>query len=289
MTQPPARLRSLQQWVQSVITHPGGVASGVNEAPSCRAVHAPIDQLESVITRSKALTAEQRLAIYGDAYFGRLLECMQALFPIMCDLLGEEVFHQFAMEYLHKFPPTSYTLNDLANHFVHYLETTRPAGPADALWADFLIDLAMLEWKIDQVFDGPGTENIDPLSGDELAAIEPDAWPNCRLETAPCLHLFTAKFPINDFFTEIRNNPQAAPPPPGESFTALNRREYIVRRYTLSQPQFELLAALQRGETVGEAIAAAAEFADDLDTFAANLRQWFYYWTTERFFLACRE
>lgn len=285
MTASNPKLRSLQQWAQAVITHPGGVEAGIQSTPARAAIHVSVENLESVITRSNALTAQERLAIYGDAYFGRLLECMQALFPVMCELLGEDVFNQFALEYLCKFPPQSYTLNDLADRFVHYLQTTRPAEEADALWADFLIDLATLEWKIDQVFDGPGSENIEPLSSDELAAINADHWPNCRLETTPCLHLFSAKFPINDFFTEIRKNPASAPPLPQESYTALCRRDFVVRRYTLSQPQFELLQALQNRETVGEAIAAAAEFATDFDALAADLRQWFSYWATERFFL----
>lgn len=74
-------------------------------------------------------------------------------------------------------------------------------------------------------------------------------------------------------------------PDPKPEWVALIRRDFIVRRYPLSLPQFVLLAALQNGATVAAAIAAAAEVSDlDDDTLATELRSWFELWAAEGFF-----
>ena len=72
---------------------------------------------------------------------------------------------------------------------------------------------------------------------------------------------------------------------------AILRRDFVVRRYTLSRPQHALLAALLDGAPVGEAIAAAAAASDldgldglDDDELAAALGDWFRFWTAEGFF-----
>ena len=66
---------------------------------------------------------------------------------------------------------------------------------------------------------------------------------------------------------------------------AITRRDYVVRRHVLTRPEFVLLSALLRGETVGDAIAAAAETVTDLDAFAAQLREWFHTWSRAGFFV----
>lgn len=116
----------VQRWMQAVITHPLGIASGV-ESPEARAeLDVDTTHLESVIARSKALTSVERLAIYGNAYYARLLECLRDLFPALVDALGEELFDSFAFSYLQQYPSRSYTLEHLADRFVQFLEETRP-------------------------------------------------------------------------------------------------------------------------------------------------------------------
>ena len=76
-------------------------------------------------------------------------------------------------------------------------------------------------------------------------------------------------------------------PGPAPEYTAITRREFIVRRYSLSLPQYTLLAAFQSGATVAAALAAAAAVSDlDDDALAAELRSWFHLFTAEGFFQA---
>ena len=68
MTTPRALPRDLgrtQRWMQAVLMHPTGVAEGIASAEARRHIDVGPDEAETVVTRSRALTALERLGIYG--------------------------------------------------------------------------------------------------------------------------------------------------------------------------------------------------------------------------------
>ena len=159
----------LERWMQAVITHPRGVVSGI-ESPDARDLIAILPaQAERVVTRSRALTAIERLEIYNRAYFGRLLECLREEFSVLATALGNDIFDAFAVGYLQSHPSQCYTLGRLGEKFPDFLAETRPpSAPADegkATWPEFMIDLARLERVVNEVFDGPGAEGAAPRQG----------------------------------------------------------------------------------------------------------------------------
>jgi hypothetical protein len=288
-------LETLQRWMQEVITHPLGVEAGIGSDGARSEIDASVADIESVIEPSAKCTSIERLNVYGNAYFSRLLECMRELFPATAFAVGEEAFDQFTLEYLQIYPPYSYTLEYLSDRFVKFLEETRPDESDSGddhhqpTWADFVIDLARLEWTIDQVFDGPGVEQQSQLTAEQLQAIPPDQWPHACITVAPCLRLLELRFPVNDFYTAFRQDTEPDFPEATQSLAAISRRDYIVRRFDLSRPQYALLAALMAGETIEQAIAAGANafFAagGDEEQLATALPRWFQNWTAEGFFL----
>ena len=290
MSEKPRELSQIQRWVQAVITHPDGIESGVASDDARREIDVDPSDIESIITPSRALSSTERLAVYGNAYYARLLECMREFFPAIVYALDEEVFDAFTVGYLQEYPSHSYTLNHLADHFVEYLEETRPEldedDPNDERigWPEFLIDLARMEQAIDEVFDGPGVEGRPLLTAEQLEAIEPERWPTVRLEPVPCLRLLALRFPVNDYYTAFRHDEQPDIPDPADTYLALTRRDYVVQRFDLSEPQYELLCALMSGKRVGAAITEAADAADDVEAFSASLQNWFHLWTAEGFF-----
>lgn len=290
MNQPPRDLESLQRWMQAVITHPLGIEAGIDSDEARELIDVETDGVEQVITRSQARTSIERLEVYGNAYFSRLLECLRDQFPALVSALSAEVFDQFALDYLQACPPHSYTLNQLSDRFTTFLAETRPAreeneaGIAEPDWADFVIDLARMEEAIDDVFDGPGLERETPLMVETLGSIPPEDWPNCRLIPSPALRLLAFQFPINDYFTAYRAGEEPEIPAPEATFLVLHRRDYIVQRYPVTAPQYALLIALLAGENVNSSIAAAAELVEDWEQFASDLRSWFFDWCAAGFF-----
>jgi hypothetical protein len=274
----------IQRWMQSVIMHPDGVAAGVASDSARQIVNVNPADVEKVLTRSKALTALERLQIYGSAYYARLLECMREEFPVLVYALGEETFNAFAFAYLQKYPSRSYTLNQLGAAFPRFLAETRPDGEKET-WPDFIVDLATLEWTFSEVFDGPGVEGEPILDAARLQAIPPEKWTEARLIPVPCLRLLTLRYPVHQYYTAVRRQEEVTPPEPAETFLAVTRREYVVRHYPVERTAFGLLKQILSGQSIGDAIHAVTEAAEyDLDQLALRLQEWFRNWTAEGFF-----
>jgi hypothetical protein len=282
-------LGQIQRWMQAAIMHPAGVAEGVASAEARSHIDVGPDEAETVVTRSRALTALERLAIYGYAYYARLLECLREEFPVLKHALGEELFDAFAAEYLQQYPSRSYTLFQLGTNFPRFLEETRPdregKGNAGPDWPDFLIDVAALELSFNEVFDGPGVEGEHLLGAEQLRAISPERLLEARLVGVPCLRLLALRYPVHKYFAAVRRQEEPDLPGPAETFLAVTRRRYVVRHYELSPAAYQLLHALLAGESVGQAIGRAVEAAGpDLDRLPDNLWTWFHDWAAEGFF-----
>jgi Putative DNA-binding domain len=287
MSEPRHTLDELQRWMQGVITHPEGAAAGIASPGASDQIAVAPGEIERVVARSQALSAVERLDIYNRAYFGRLLECLREEYSVLAFALGEELFDAFAVGYLQTHPSTNYTLGKLGESFPDYLAASRPArdGGEPADWPEFMVDLARLERVVNEVFDGPGAEGRLLLTAERLQEIPAERWPNARFTCAPSLRLVELKFPVSEFFGAAHRKETAPVPPARESFVAVNRQEYRVRRYELTAPQHALLAALIACAPVGTAIerAAALSPAGD-DQLAADLSGWFRAWTTAGFF-----
>jgi hypothetical protein len=285
MTGDPPSLGVIQRWMQAVLTHPDGVAGGMRSPEARGEIEVGPDELGRVLTRSRALSAADRLGVYANAYYARLLECLREEFPALVHTLGQDVFDGFAVDYLQAHPPKSYTLQELGSNFPKFLAETCPADENPA-WAAFLIDLASLERVYNEVFDGPGVEGRQLLTADHLLALPPDRWPYARLVLADGFRLVELRSPVHEYITSIRRNEEPSPPNSAETLLAVHRRDYVVRRHPLLRPQYVLLRTLLAGESIGTAIGRAAELhGPDLDVFAAGLRAWFCDWAAEGFFL----
>lgn len=281
----------VQRWFQAVVSHPNGIEGGAASPEAQELIRLNRGELEAVVRRSRNLTAAERLSIYANAYYSRLLECMGANYPILKQALGEEVFDSFAFEYLQRYPSRSYTLDDLGKRFAQFLSETRPEEDGEEWgWPDFLIDLATFEWTIAKVFDGPGAEGLTLLTPEALQSFPAERFAEARLIPVPCLRLLAFRFPVNAYYTAARRAEEGEEvpiPEPGEEHVAVTRRDFVVRRYPLFPPQYALLEAILAGATVGEAIAAAAAVTDlDDEAFAAELRSWFRFWVAEGFFVS---
>lgn len=281
---PEFRLDQLQQWMQAVIIHPGGIVAGVEAESALAIIAIAPEQVEGLITRSQSQSGIERLEIYSRAYFARLLECLRSQFPQFAKALGEELFARFAYGYLMQYPSQSYTLANLGDRFVPYLAETRPADASAAAWPDWLIDLARLEWQFDQVFEGAGNEGQPQLAAEQIRSLPADRWPEARFVPAPCLRLLTLRYPIHEYYRALRQGEPAHPPRAETTHLAISRREYIVRYFALDEPQHALLSAIVGGATLGEAIEQLAQQQSDLDVLANQLHAWFELWTAEGFF-----
>lgn len=294
--EPSRDLQTIQEWMQAVITHPSGVEAGLASAANRSALAVSAAKLETVVLPSRRVSSLQRLRIYANAYYARLLECLRNEFPALVAILGEKTFHAFAFAYLQRYPSTSYTLNDLGRHFPDYLSETQPRGArsdgAAETWPALLVDLARLERMYSEVFSGPGTETLPPLEPTALHRLPAEAWPRLRLAADPALRLARFGFPVHEVVTAARHGEPFTMPAPAETWLVICRREYVVRRHSVSALEFALVERLGSGATLGDALAAVVEEGEpDAATAAAreceladHLADWARRWANDRWF-----
>ena len=274
-------LDRLQRWFQAVIMHPDGVIPGVLGPDARQHMELSPGELERVVTRSKSLTAAERVAIYGRSYHARLTECLEVEFRVLRQALGEDLFHMFARAYLSNCPSQSYTLANLGKGFPSYLHDTRPAErpeEKEEAWPDFIIDLARYERAFAEAFDGPGVEGAPMLSAEGLRTLLTSLTSRdrqVRLAPAVSLRALTFHYPIHQYFHAVRHGQEAELPAPAETFLAMNRRDYVVTTIELSAMQHALLSGLLEGQTVGQSLQrAGASLSHQRQQLIASMEKW---------------
>jgi hypothetical protein len=291
MVVPSHDLDQVQRWMQAVIMHPSGVVGGINSEGARREIDVSADQAEAVICRSQNQTPIERLQVYANAYYARLLECLRQEFPALAHAVGEDTFNGFGLGYLQAYPSRSYTLANLGRHFPRFLAETRPADTiapdGSPRWPDFLIDLATLERTYSEVFDGPGIEGERVLQAEDLLAIPKDRWPDVRLIPVPCLRLLVLRYPVHEYISAVRAKAEAVVPEPSPTYLVVTRRQFVVRRCAVSPVEYSLLADLVGGATLGTAIESVASHPDaDAESLPTMLQTWFQQWASAAFFHA---
>jgi hypothetical protein len=286
-TQDPA-LDRLQGWMQAVITHPGGIRSGVASGEARRSLDVDLPALEAVVTPSATLSGAERLAIYSRSYHARLLQCFQSMFPALLHALGEELFNSFAMDYLQRHPSHSYTLDQLADAFPQHLAQTRPDAAAAPdtreRWPDFIIDLAWLEWAFLKVYDGPGVEGQRLPDAQDIIAMPAEHLLAARPTPAPCLRLFVFRYPVHAYWLAVRRGQDPQLPAPAEHFVAMTRQNYRVVLHELSASQYTFLQALDGDHTVDQVLNRDAGAGNDRTPDIITVRDWLGDWAAKGFF-----
>jgi hypothetical protein len=269
------QLDSIQKWMQAAITHQASIDVG---ADSEAAQSLAFDNLEEVITPSLTLSGAERLDIYSRSYHARLLQCFQAMFPALLHALGADLFNHFALDYLQAHPPSSYTLDQLADGFSQHLTETRPDADAPPdkreSWPDFIIDLATLEWEFLKVYDGSGVEGSRLPCGQDIRAMPDEQILDAQLKLVPCLRLFAFSYPVRDYLLAARRAEMPELPAPSENFVAMTRLNYRVVMYELTSTEYKILQALNSQPNMAEALQQAALPSLSLATVKSLLCDW---------------
>lgn len=285
------RNETIQKWMQQVITHPGGVAEGIADPDACALIDCSIERVDEVILPSRQCSSVERMSVYANAYYARLLECLRLEFPAFRHAVGAEAFDQFALGYLQDRPPSSYTLGQLGAEFPATIArvVAEDSRPRDYDWPGLIADLVMVERVYEEVFDGPGEERSESLTAERLLAIPRERIPELTFRTSDSLRLLKLRFPVHEYISAVRDGQNPEPPAPDPTWLIINRRDYVVRRRTVTPVEYILLDCLQDGVPFGDAIEIClSETSEPIDTVAGRLRDWFQEWTAAGFLIDCQ-
>lgn len=202
------------------------------------------------------------LEAYRRSVLTNLATAVQATYPIIENIVGEEFLAAACRRYAQTWPSRQADLNAYGDRFADFLANFEAAASLP-----YLPDVARLEWLIQQVH---GAADAPPQDLSRLATTTPAAWGELRFRLDPAHARLASRWPLvriwqvnqadytGDFAVDF-----------SQAETALIQRQaggIAVER--LSPGENALLLDLHAGKTLGEAVtqAVAAEAQLDLQT-----------------------
>lgn len=236
------RLSFLQEWMYRCITDPRGVVAGARQNDG-------VNPIPGIIRSTEKLGATDRLAIYHNAYHLRLMQVLEAEYPALKLALGEKLFSGFALFYIQRNPPCSFTLYELSAMLPEFLSGSVPQENEDEGWPDFIISLVRLERMFQEVYRGPGTEGKPVIQANAV----PRNWKQVIFQAAPGLRLMESNFPVHEFLVAARSKNPLPIPEAQETQLAVYRKNYQVKIQAVSKKQYASLEHILAGQNAGKA------------------------------------
>jgi hypothetical protein len=268
-------LKTIQQWMQSVIEHPGSDAEAWNSEQASKALSA--GDAAAAVLPSKTLTPGERIAIYRRMFYLRMTESMQIDYPGVLHALGEQEFNRIiSEEYVRRYPSQSYTLNHLGRHFPEFIGTSQIPEK------EFLADLARLELSITNIMDA---DESPILTQEVVAAMPPERWNDAVLIPIAALELMHFRFSVDEFLDAVNDERPVPAVREEPTYVVVYRREFVTYWKSISDGQYRLLKALTEGKTLTESIVALSHTASvETSTTQENIFRWFGEWMSDGFF-----
>lgn len=276
----PKRLLELQQWFGSIISRPIDEESRINPtSPSGQAIE---EEASYFITPSPTLKPHQRVEIYNQQYWWRLLSILHDIFPLVTRLFGYRDFNQvIGFPFLSKYPPDTWTLNSLGARLPEWIENDYQASDKGLVTNASRIDLA---YNDDFVAAGYPPLSLDDLpSPEEVASLL-----SKTLYLQPFVTLFDMEYDLFTFREEmlcqdpdhwLKNDFPELKKDKHYYFTLFRNRKNNVIWEQVDEGEYFLLNLFAEGATIEGAIEQLERTRPDLaEMIAASLAAWFQKW-----------
>jgi hypothetical protein len=224
-----------------------------------------------VRVRAGRFPAAQHFQVYRNNLVESLTGALRAVYPVVEKLVGDGFFRYTAHEYLGKHRPRSGNLHDFGDAFAGFLAGFEPAAELP-----YLPDVAQLEWAWHRAFHAADALVFDLA---RLGAVPADQHEKLRFVLHPSAQLLASAFPIVRIFEinqEEYNGDVSVDFNAGGARVLVIRRELTVFVEPLAAGEAELLTALAKKQTLGDAVQAALIAQPDFDltaTLADHLRR----------------
>lgn len=271
-------LAEFQRAIAGVLMKP--LAAGEKMQRHARAV------AERLVKPNDRLSAFDRLQIYNQQYWWRLLGSLQEDFRGLRAVLGARTFERLCVAYLEACGSRSWNLRDLGQH----LETFAAGHPTLlGRQPELALEMIRVEWARVVAFDGEARVPLDP------ARLQRNT-ERLRIGLQPYVTLLELRYPIDRLLARLRQRSaesvsnavtartsqkralrltsQAAPAP---VYLAVHRADLSVYYKRLDAPAFRILQAIRDGASLGDACGTA--FGDEVPPdAAARVQAWFATW-----------
>ncbi|HET7396129.1 MAG TPA: DNA-binding domain-containing protein [Gammaproteobacteria bacterium] len=212
--------------------------------------------------RGNGLAPDARLGIYRNIVFSNLTATLTTDYPVVKALVGEAFFENAATRYIRDEPSRSGNLQDYGAGFPEFL-----ARLPEAASLPYLADAARLEWARQESLLAADAAPLDPTRLMDVPETKQDA---LRLQLHPSLRLVDSAHPILDIwlFCQEQQDEGLKLDGSGQSVMLWRSEDRIAMR-AIGTGMHALLRAMQNGETLSTAHAAAIAADENFDFEAA--------------------
>lgn len=274
---PKPSLRDLQKWMRWIITDPRGVENALLDTypkglsfPS--RYTRPNDDHFPLVLEHGTLSRSDRLSIYAEGYFARLVESMEQDFPTVRRWLGEERFLKLIADYLKAYPSRFPNIGEVGSRLPSFL-----LGYEETNDLPYLPDLSALEWAVIESFYA---DDHPKLEANVLTSIPDEAWQRVRFTLDSSVRLLNGRWPVDRLWRErFRDECHEIPVPfpQSDSRLLIFRDEYgHVSVEALDEAPFQVLEWMQAGWSLNEICAYLSESETDF-----SLMNWFATWKND--------
>ncbi|HEY2628634.1 MAG TPA: DNA-binding domain-containing protein [Usitatibacter sp.] len=191
---------------------------------------------------------EPGVEVYRRNMLANLGNALEATFPVVLRLVGDDFFREAARQFIRAHPSTSGDLNEYGKEFARFL-----AGYFHARSLPYLEDVARLEWacqECEQAADGA------PLDLASLASVPPDAYPRIRFALHPAVRIVNSPYAIEAIWNANQPGRDGTPDrDEGPDTVVVSRDEGKARVTAIGGIEATFLQSLAGGATLEEASA----------------------------------
>jgi hypothetical protein len=236
-------------------------------------------EADGLIKPNRKLTSLERLEIYHQQYWLRILSAITEDFPGLQAIVGPRKFGRLIRAYLFDCPSMSFTLRNLGSQLEIWLLRNRYLiAPFDAL----ALDMVRLEWAHVEAFDSGAAP---PVSLEEIT----NEGENLTISLQPYIRLLKLDHAADDLLLEVRALDGAPMPRKRIRYYAARQREIYLAAHRvngsvyykeLQREAYDALTALSLGKALEEAITSTFEKSRlASDKQIELIQDWFSTWS----------
>ena len=237
----------------------------------CQATLAPETQgippgLAKALTPGGELSPLGALNVYRTGYIVRLTEALGETFEAVWWVMGDDNFFHLIKRFILANPSRVPNLSHYGQEFPEFLVRVAPFPDLP-----FLGDLARFEWDFQKAF------HSSPHSAVSKEMVEESIpHPNIRFEFGPSVHLFESPYSIYSLWDRRGGEHDGSLPIDWQipQQLLLYKKKQQVFVHMLDEPEFTILALLQKGDTLEDSLnQASTRFSNLNQSRVSNLFQ----------------
>jgi Putative DNA-binding domain len=256
-------LRRLQTSLYALITA-SEAAKGVGKAGDL-ASEGP----EALIRGDQRLSTIERVDIYANGYFYRLLECLNEEFPATLAVVGSDNFSALVRDYLLVWPPAEPSIFYAGRYLPEFISNHSLVKR----WP-FVADLAKLERTLLEVFHAADA----PVLREEcMRAIPAHQWSSVKLETHPAVQILHNKWRVTEILNAVESGAEWNHPQHQQITVLVWRQSAQVNYRDVDHVESRALELMSRGARfadICEVIRGCAEGLDQVALIGRLLARW---------------